>query len=96
MEILKMVLNMSITGSIIFLILLLIKPLTKKNFSHTWHYKLSIIILIFFVLPIGNFINFPRISNGIISRRAQVEIEDHSFEVVDNREDLNHIAITKM
>ena len=93
MEILKMVLNMSITGSIIFLILLLIKPLTKKNFSHTWHYKLSIIILIFFVLPIGNFINFPRISNGIISRRAQVEIEEtHSFEVVDNREDLNHIA----
>ena len=92
MEILKMVLNMSITGSIIFLILQLIKPLTKKNFSHTWHYKMSIIILIFFVVPIGNFINFPRISDGIILRRSQVEIQKPSnLDAIVKKEDTQDV-----
>ena len=96
MEILKAVFSMSIIGSILFFIFLLIKPLTKKNFSSSWHYKVSIIILLFFILPIGSFIKFPRISDGIIPRRSQVEIEEvHSSEVVDNAGDLNHISNTQ-
>ena len=59
MEILSTIFNMSITGSIIFLLFLLIKPLTKKNFNSSWHYKMIIMILIFFVLPVGNFIEIP-------------------------------------
>ncbi|MEY8417306.1 M56 family metallopeptidase [Tissierella praeacuta] len=59
MEILNTVLNMSITGSIIFFIFLLIKPLTKKHFNSSWHYKMLILILSFFILPVGNFIKLP-------------------------------------
>ena len=96
MEILKAVFSMSIIGSILFFIFSLIKPLTKKNFNSSWHYRISIIILLFFILPIGSFINFPRISDGIIPRKSQVEIEEaHSSEVVDNAGHLNHISNTQ-
>ena len=47
-------------------------------------------------MPIGSFINFPRISDGIIPRKSQVEIEEaHSSEVVDNAGHLNHISNTQ-
>ena len=59
MEFLKYIAGMSITGSIIFFIFLSINPFTKKNFNSSWHYKMSIIILVFFVLPIGSFIEIP-------------------------------------
>ena len=93
MEILKTVFSMSITASIIFLIFLLIKPLSKKNFTASWHYKASIIILIFFVLPIGSFINFPRISNGIMPSISQKEIEKPSnLDTMTKRENISDIA----
>ncbi|HZX21193.1 MAG TPA: hypothetical protein VFF25_02265, partial [Clostridia bacterium] len=56
---LKIILNMSVTGSTMFLIFLLMKPLTKKNFGSSWHYYALIMILMFFAIPIGKFINIP-------------------------------------
>mgnify|MGYP001004895730 CR=1 FL=1 len=92
MEVLKTIFSMSIAGSIMFLMLLLIKPLTKKNFSASWHYKLSIIILIFFILPIGNIINFPMISNGIIPNTSKVEIQEpNDLDIMAKREDVGDI-----
>lgn len=73
MEILKTVFNMSITGSIMFFIFLLIKPLTKENFNSSWHYKMLILILIFFIVPIGSFIKLPI---KLIPNISPVEIQE--------------------
>lgn len=59
MEILKNIFNISVTGSIIFLIFLILKPLTKKYFNSSWHYRMLILILIFFIVPAGGFIKIP-------------------------------------
>lgn len=59
MGLLKIIFNMSVTGSTMFLIFLLMKPLTKKNFGSSWHYYALIMILMFFAIPIGKFINIP-------------------------------------
>ncbi len=59
MEILKTIFNMSVTGSIIFLIFLILKPLTKKYFNSSWHYRMLVLILIFFIIPVGSFIKIP-------------------------------------
>ena len=72
MEIIKTIFNMSITGSIIFFMFLLTKPLTKKNFNSSWHYKMLILILIFFIVPVGSFIKLPVKS---ISNISSVEIQ---------------------
>ena len=59
MEILNRVFNTSITGSVMFFIFLLLKPLTKKHFNSSWHYKMLILILTFFIIPVNNFIKLP-------------------------------------
>ncbi len=59
MRLLKVILNMSVTGSIMFFIFLLIKPLTKKSFNSSWHYKTLILILTFLILPVGRFAKIP-------------------------------------
>ncbi len=60
MGILTAILKMSVTGSIIFLIYFLISPLTKKNFSSSWHYGMLIMILTFFIMPIGSLVKLPQ------------------------------------
>ena len=59
MEVLNMVFNMSITGSIMFFIFVLLKPITKKHFNSTWHYIMLILILTFFIIPTYSFIRLP-------------------------------------
>lgn len=97
MEILNTVLNMSITGSIIFFIFLLIKPLTKKHFNSSWHYKMLILILIFFILPVGNFIklpikSIPNISNLEIQESRGLEniIKNQETKDMENIENVKN------
>lgn len=59
MEILNMIFNMSIIGSMMFFIFLLLKPITKKHFNSSWHFKMLILILAFFIIPANNFIRLP-------------------------------------
>ena len=59
MEILNLVFNMSITGSVIFFIFLLLRPVTKEHFNSSWHYKMLILILAIFIIPVDNFIKLP-------------------------------------
>lgn len=96
MGILKTVSSMSIIGSILFLIFQIIKPLTKKNFNASWHYRVSIIILIFFILPIGSFISFPRISNDFVTKVSQIDIgKIGDSEIATKVEDMDHIPDTR-
>ena len=59
MEALKYIVGLSITGSMMFFIFLIMRPITGRIFSNSWHYKACIIILIFFILPVGTFIQTP-------------------------------------
>lgn len=59
MEILGLVFNMSIVGSIMFLIFLLIKSISKKHFNSSWHYIMLILILILFIIPVNSLIRLP-------------------------------------
>jgi len=96
MEILKTAFSMSIIGSILFLIFQIIKPLTKKSFNASWHYRVSVIILLFLVLPIGSFISSPRIPNNFATRVSQIDIgkiEDSGLAT--KGEDMNHIPDTR-
>ncbi len=96
MGILKTVSSMSIIGSILFLIFQIIKPLTKKNFNASWHYRVSIIILIFFILQIGSFISFPRISNDFVTKVSQIDIgKIGDSEIATKVEDMDHIPDTR-
>lgn len=61
MEWLDFIFKMSLSGSILFLIMLIFKPLTKKIFSDTWHYYMLVLTLCIFILPIGSFVALPKI-----------------------------------
>lgn len=61
MEGLNFILKMSLNGSILFLIICMFKPLTKRIFNDTWHYYMLVITLLIFILPISNFIKSPKI-----------------------------------
>ncbi|WP_026885257.1 M56 family metallopeptidase [Clostridium beijerinckii] len=61
MEILNSILQMSLAGSFMFLILCLFKPFTKKTFSATWNYYMLFITLLIFIIPIGSFVKLPQI-----------------------------------
>ena len=61
MEWLDFIFKMSLSGSILFLIMFIFKPLTKKIFSDTWHYYMLVITLCIFILPIGSFVTLPKI-----------------------------------
>ena len=51
-EIFKNILILSIVGAFFILILLIIKPLTKKVFGAAWQYYIWIASLSFFIIPI--------------------------------------------
>jgi len=59
MKVLNMVFNISIVGSIMFFMFTLLKPITKKHFNSSWHYKMLILVLTFFIIPVDNFIKLP-------------------------------------
>ena len=59
MDILNMVLNMSIIGSIMFFLFVLLKPITKKHLNSSWHYIMLVLILILFIIPVNSFIRLP-------------------------------------
>ena len=61
MEWLDFIFKMSLGGSILFLIMFIFKPLTKKIFSDTWHYYMLVLTLCIFILPIGSFVALPKI-----------------------------------
>lgn len=44
---------LSLSGTIIFFILIILKPVTKKLFSPCWNYYLIIITVITFIIPYG-------------------------------------------
>lgn len=48
-----MVLVLSVAGGLITVLLFLLRPLTQKFFYQTWRYRMCILALLFFLLPVG-------------------------------------------
>ena len=63
MELLDFIFKMSLSGSILFLIMVIFKPLTRKIFNDTWHYYMLVLTMCIFILPIGSFVTLPKIVN---------------------------------
>lgn len=51
-------LSMSVSGSILVLLLLALKPIIKGRFSQTWQYYIWLIIILRFLLPVTAEVNF--------------------------------------
>lgn len=81
---LNIILRMSLTASIIFLLYLLLQPISKKHFSSSWHYRILILIMMVYILPISNFIKLPTI--GSISSRGNLQIKASKAFTNSNKE----------
>lgn len=51
MSLLELILRMSLSGSLVFLFFMLIRPLTKRHFSSSWHYTVLVLCMVAFVIP---------------------------------------------
>jgi hypothetical protein len=96
MEILKYIFGMSVTGSMLFLIFMLLRPLTGRVFSKSWHYKASVIILVFFILPIGVLFKNPfNVAANLVSSGIVEEVnKDNISEIDDDVKDTGRIQST--
>ncbi|WP_411680129.1 M56 family metallopeptidase [Clostridium thailandense] len=62
---------LSLSGTIIFLLIMLIKPVTKKLFSPSWNYYFIIIAAIIFICPYGLIV--PKAQKPSIDVKAYIE-----------------------
>lgn len=61
MEWVDSIFKMSLSGSILFLVMCIFKPFTKKIFTDTWHYYMLVLAMCIFILPIGSLVTLPKI-----------------------------------
>lgn len=74
MGILNSILQMSLAGSVLFLIICIFKPFTRKTFTATWNYYMLVITLMVFIIPVGSLIKLPQITNY----KSYIPIENSS------------------
>ena len=82
MEILNSILQMSLAGSFMFLILCLFKPFIKKTFSATWNYYMLFITLLIFIIPIGSFVKLPQ----MVEHKNYLSMQDTNTVAAQNYE----------
>lgn len=82
MNILNYILQMSLAGSFMFLILCLFGPFTKKTFSATWNYYMLFITLLIFIIPIGSFVKLPQ----IVEYKNYLSMQDTNTVAQQNNE----------
>lgn len=70
------ILQMSVTGSFLFIITCIFKPFTNKNFSATWNYYMLVLTILVFIIPIGTFVKLPSvtINNNYLSSQSESKI----------------------
>ena len=65
-ELLKLVLKLSVSGSVFFLLFFILSYFTKKIFSAKWHLFMLKLNMIFYLIPITLIYNsIPKHSKGI-------------------------------
>lgn len=89
MDTIRTLFTMSVTGSIIFLIFQSIKPTTKKYFNSSWHYKMLVLTLIFFIIPITVFVEIPiKLTPNILETKIQGSQNPDNFIKSEERKDV--------
>lgn len=49
----RIVLTLSVAGSLITVLLFLLRPITQRVFNQTWRYRMCILAVMFFLVPVG-------------------------------------------
>ena len=89
MEILNNIFYMSIFGTVMFFIYLIFKPLTKNIFNSSWHYKMLILILCFYIVPVSNYVKLPVKEISEVSNLKTKETR--SSNNLNSKEEVNFI-----
>lgn len=93
-NIFKTVLIMSLSGSMLGIIFLLLKPITKKLFSPVWHYYIWLFVLFIFILPVRfNMPNFTSLSSKLEPVNNEVIYKINDDAVFTENTDLKRIDV---
>ncbi|MCI7444074.1 MAG: M56 family metallopeptidase [Clostridium sp.] len=78
-----LILNLTISGSIFFIIFLFISIFTKKMFSAKWHFYVCQIGILFFIFPIGSILKLFRKNEYVIMNENYYRISNEIYKVVN-------------
>ena len=78
-----LILNLTISGSIFFILFLFISIFTKKMFSAKWHFYVCQIGILFFIFPIGSILKLFRKNEYIIMNENYYRISNEIYKVVN-------------
>lgn len=90
---------LSLSGTIIFFIITLLRPMTDRVFSPTWRYYLLIVTLVTFIIPYG--LIMPKLQNPLTNIVKTMEVKDlkarevEGKNVVESNEEMDYIAKPK-
>ncbi len=71
-DMIRMILFLSVSGTLLALLLLVLKRLLQNKFSKKWHYYIWIIVILRLIIPIGLPINI--FTNNITTKADQINI----------------------
>lgn len=109
-EFIKILLSLSFSGSLLLLILLLLKPLYKNKFSKGWQYYIYLIVAFRFLLPVTlnnditltgylvEKINIIESKNDIIKNQKYIanNIQENNLKVIEYDKDLEEKSTSKV
>ncbi|MGM9978235.1 MAG: M56 family metallopeptidase [Clostridium sp.] len=78
-----LILNLTISGSIFFIIFFFISIFTKKMFSAKWHFYVCQIGILFFIFPIGSILKLFRKNEYVIMNENYYRISNEIYKVVN-------------
>ena len=73
----KAVLHMSTLGSIISLLLMIAKPLTKRIFGHRWNYYIQVVIMLIMLVPFSVNVSPKAVRNKITYENLSVQTDTY-------------------
>ncbi|MDY4078932.1 MAG: M56 family metallopeptidase [Clostridium sp.] len=78
-----LILNLTISGSIFFIIFLFISIFTKKIFSAKWHFYVCQIGILFFIFPISSILKLFRKNEYVIMNENYYRISNEIYKVIN-------------
>ena len=94
-DIFKAILVTSFIGTALTLVLALIKPITKRWFTSSWHYYMWLVVLVVMLLPIrislpGQIQSVPVLeSNSQITEETVSDVTNEPIQVIEQDLELN-------
>ncbi len=76
----RMALVLSVSGSLITVLLFLLRPVTQKVFNQTWRYRMCVLAVFFYLLPVGMAGN--SLYNALPHQSAQLPDRPHAVSAL--------------